>query len=861
MFYGKTSYKHTLIRTRGGGAKLPDPQVIEYGEIAVNYADGSETLAIKNTGDEIAEFKSHEFYGPVLSGINETISDIITPYNINLTNLLSAQDSESISTAIGGIDNLNATVTKNQVIFGTLANGTVAVGIRVLGNKTTLTYFVDSLVGLTVNEVIITNTSGTLSKTVSTHEVLTENLVVNSLESDETTLPLSAAQGKVLNEKILNSSDVYVIDMTKLRNEATSDEIDEAIGGWDNFVAAVESHKVVCGIDYLGDLPEMEGSSDEIQCIILSCVYAKNTTISPSWFYHDRIEFVGVLPENQPTIRVGGGTPYSPFSFSTNIVSGIVIKTVDSSLFPAGTLFSDVESYLLKCDAVTVNTGEIISSVSQTNGVVSVSKRELTSDDIPTLPQSKVEDLTDTLAGKQDTLVFNTPYDASTNKAATMQDVETQGVGRPYYVDGVKKGEIFNDYDDPDYGCKASGEDSHAEGNSTEASGESSHAEGYGTTASGVYSHAEGRNTLASGQSSHAEGHITKASGDRSHAEGYGTEASGVGSHAEGIGATASGVYSHAEGDYTEATGDYSHAEGNATTASGVYSHAEGRNTLASGQSSHAEGYVTEASGVHSHAEGYYTEATGDYSHAEGYLNKSNIVGGFYTLHSVGIGMTGYRRNAHEILNNGDHYIYGLGGYYGTNPESAQTLQEVVNSKQSKLTAGTGLEITGNVINVTLDTTVFFVAAQLPASPTAEQKKKICLIPAVSSSVNNEYTEYVWVVDDTHPGGYWEEFGTYKSEVDLTDYLKSADAASTYQTKEDTSLSTTSKTLVGAINEIAQYVGLSENGDADIKDLIREVVKEYLSGALNQISLTESGSTLNVGFSDDAVFGETDGEY
>lgn len=141
--------------------------------------------------------------GSVVEAINEIDSSLksaVKPYVINLTNLLAAEDSQSISTAIGGIDNLNGTVQKNQVIFGTLANGTVAVGIRVLGSKTTLTYFVDSVVGLTVNEIIITNTDGTLTKTANTHAVITENMVVNSLESDETTLPLSAAQGKALKE-------------------------------------------------------------------------------------------------------------------------------------------------------------------------------------------------------------------------------------------------------------------------------------------------------------------------------------------------------------------------------------------------------------------------------------------------------------------------------------------------------------------------------------------------------------------------------------------------------------------------------------------------------------------------------------
>lgn len=147
--------------------------------------------------------------GSVVEAINEVntgLKSVVKPYVVDLTSLLAAQDSESISTAIGGIDNLNGTVQKNQVIFGTLANGTVAVGIRVLGNQTTLTYFVDSVVGLTVNEIIITNTSGTLTKTANTHAVITENMVIDNLNSDETTLPLSAAQGKVLSETIAELS-------------------------------------------------------------------------------------------------------------------------------------------------------------------------------------------------------------------------------------------------------------------------------------------------------------------------------------------------------------------------------------------------------------------------------------------------------------------------------------------------------------------------------------------------------------------------------------------------------------------------------------------------------------------------------
>ena len=77
----------------------------------------------------------------------------------------------------------------------------------------------------------------------------------------------------------------------------------------------------------------------------------------------------------------------------------------------------------LDSDGQTAGTGEVISVVSQAAGVITVQKKTLTADDIPAIPQSKVTDLTTTLAGKQDTLVFNTAYNASSNKAATMADV------------------------------------------------------------------------------------------------------------------------------------------------------------------------------------------------------------------------------------------------------------------------------------------------------------------------------------------------------------------------------------------------------------------------------------------------------
>lgn len=129
-----------------------------------------------------------------------------------------------------------------------------------------------------------------------------------------------------------------------------------------------------------------------------------------------------------------------------------------------------------------------------------------------------------------------------------------------------------------------------------------------------------------------------------------------------------------------KATGDYSHAEGSNTTASGYGSHAEGFETTASNDSSHAEGENTTASGEGSHSEGIYTIANNASEHAQGNYNKSNAgsTEDLKTIHSIGVGTKEKRMNAQEVMRNGDHYVLGIGGYDGTNPESAQTLQEVI---------------------------------------------------------------------------------------------------------------------------------------------------------------------------------------
>lgn len=159
-------------------------------------------------------------------------------------------------------------------------------------------------------------------------------------------------------------------------------------------------------------------------------------------------------------------------------------------------------------------------------------------------------------------------------------------------------------------------------------------------------------------------------------------EASGFLSHAEGSGCIASGDGgSHAEGSHTEARQGGAHAEGYQTIADGLYSHTEGGNTYTSGTYSHTEGEKTTAQNLAEHSEGRFNNS---HKSSDSYGNAGN------TQHSIGIGTSANaHKNALEVMQNGDVYIYGIGGYQGTNThvqdEDVDSLQMYISALETYL--------------------------------------------------------------------------------------------------------------------------------------------------------------------------------
>lgn len=314
--------------------------------------------------------------------------------------------------------------------------------------------------------------------------------------------------------------------------------------------------------------------------------------------------------------------------------------------------------------------------------------------------------------------------------------------------------------------------------------------------------HSEGVNTKATQRGSHAEGRDTYAAGQYSHAEGRETEAF---------------YASHAEGRGSKATGDVSHAEGLGTYAIGDHTHAEGQNTHAVGLNAHAEGLRGWANGQHSHAEGVDTVTSNTAEHAEGKFNKSNKADGSFgsagnTLHSIGIGTSASdRKNASEVMQNGDTYLLGVGGYNGKNPAASKAVQQVigalldtfkpvqVNDNKSGATDATQLaELKAYAAKLAaygVDTTNGY---EIPILYNSGSKGFIGYNPNAASFFNGyavtpEGNFYTLTMNATT--------GALSKKILATTTV--TDALSTNkQPKTDAALKTTSKTVTGAINEV-----------------------------------------------------------
>lgn len=238
------------------------------------------------------------------------------------------------------------------------------------------------------------------------------------------------------------------------------------------------------------------------------------------------------------------------------------------------------------------------------------------------------------------------------------------------------------------------------------------------------------------------------------------------------------------------------------------------------------------AQGDSSLAEGDNTITTNPYEHAEGHFNKSNFTSDEYpnegnTLHSVGIGSSeNDRKNAVEIMQNGDMFVIGVGGYDGTNavpseseedPNYADTLQSSINDCIVGVVVDGQTVVSDRVASIDLTGKVDVeIGKGLSTNDfTTTLKNKLDLIENEAQvNVQSDWNE----TDNTK-----DSYIKNKPSIDVKDVLVDGETVVDHftkkanittdllQKKEDNDLETLSKVVVGAINENKQRIDFIEN--------------------------------------------------
>lgn len=196
---------------------------------------------------------------------------------------------------------------------------------------------------------------------------------------------------------------------------------------------------------------------------------------------------------------------------------------------------------------------------------------------------------------------------------------------------------------------------------------------------------------------------------------------------------------SHVEGELNEIYSDDCHVEGRENIALAPHSHVEGRGNISTGDCGHAEGRGTVVNNFAEHAEGKY--------------NVSNP----NTISSVGIGYDyDDRRNAIEVTNNGDVFIYGVGGYDGTSQEGAKSIAEVIGNAAGSYISTTYSDFVSKVNNSELIAgclyrlTDYETIIENSSRLTSAGHPFDIVVLAIS---NNSYSEECWAVQSEREGG------------------------------------------------------------------------------------------------------------
>lgn len=169
----------------------------------------------------------------------------------------------------------------------------------------------------------------------------------------------------------------------------------------------------------------------------------------------------------------------------------------------------------------------------------------------------------------------------------------------------------------------------------------------------------------------------------------------------------------------------------------------------------------------------------------------------------------------------------------------SQDIETLKLTKQDKLIAGSGIDITDNVVSCVLDLTLYKIVSELPTEDI--DTTKIYLVVDSEGTHGNLYKEYIYV------DGEWELLGEYKADIDLSPYLTKVEAADTYATKLELQQEVNRATQAEVTEKnraLAAEEQLSKDIDAE-KDRALIAERDNFNRVINEIARAEAAEKAN----------------
>lgn len=169
----------------------------------------------------------------------------------------------------------------------------------------------------------------------------------------------------------------------------------------------------------------------------------------------------------------------------------------------------------------------------------------------------------------------------------------------------------------------------------------------------------------------------------------------------------------------------------------------------------------------------------------------------------------------------------------------SQDIETLKLTKQDKLIAGSGIDITDNVVSCVLDLTLYKIVSELPTEDI--DTTKIYLVVDSEGTHGNLYKEYIYV------DGEWELLGEYKADIDLSPYLTKVEAADTYATKLELQQEVNRATQAEVTEKnraLAAEEQLSKDIDAE-KDRAFIAERDNFNRIINEIARAEAAEKAN----------------